>query len=107
MNKQQVREFIYKSHISKSAKELLFELKKINGISEIPCFRTIYRWKCRFDKGRKSLIDNPRSGRPLEDITKLKNNKIKDILKHNPYISIEEIVTLTNFNYGTVFNTVK
>ena len=85
----------------------LREMKPVDIISEMkrayksnaPGDSTIYKWYNRFRDGRKTIKDDPRSGRPLnlED-----NGKILSILEEQPFASARYIGEMLSIPKSTV-----
>lgn len=69
-----------------------------------PSFATIKRWTAEFRRGRTSVHDEPRSGRPNEVTTQENIDKIQNIVMANPKIKLSEIVDILNMSKERVGN---
>ncbi|XP_050934319.1 zinc finger protein 280D [Lates calcarifer] len=87
--------------LGKSARETLKMLKKAYGneaMSRARCFE----WHSRFKRGRTSLEDNERSGRPSTSTTPENVQEIERLVRQNRRITIKEIADTVNVSFGTV-----
>ena len=65
-----------------------------------PHRNTISHWYSRFEEGDYSLKDEERSGRPSE----VDLDKLKDLLKEDPFQSSREMATTLGVSHRTVLN---
>ena len=70
------------------------------------CFsqRSVYDWVERFKKGRTSVEDLDRSGRPASTVTLTNIKKVNALIESNRRIKISEIATELAVSYGSVFS---
>ena len=64
-------------------------------------YTTVAEWIQRFNQGRISIEDHPRSGRPLTEATDRNIEIIRALIDKNPHISIRYMVFETGLSYGT------
>ena len=56
-----------------------------------PAYSTVAKWAAEFKRGRKSLEDDPRSGRPQEATTPEKVAQVQAVVEENPHLKAHEI----------------
>ena len=66
------------------------------------CHATCFEWHARFKRGRTSLKDNERSGRPSTSLTPTNAETIRWLVHEDRWITIKEIAAIVNVSYGTV-----
>ncbi|CAF1170428.1 unnamed protein product [Rotaria sordida] len=64
--------------------------------------RTVARWVHRFSNERKSIEDNPRSGRPIIVISQQNIDAVQNLVNDDPHISIDFIAIILGISYGSV-----
>lgn len=72
-----------------------------------PSKATIYRWYSDFQRGRDTLEDEPRSGRPIETVTEEKVAAVKRILKEDnrvTYQSMQHDLGISAHSLNTILN---
>ena len=65
-------------------------------------YTTVTEWIQRFNQGRTSVEDHPRSGRPVAETTDSNIEVIRALIDENPHISIRYMVFETGLSYGTI-----
>ncbi|CAF3356139.1 unnamed protein product [Rotaria sp. Silwood1] len=79
MEKQYIRSYIKTRWLlGLTATQIHDELTTAYG-QDVVSYCTVTRWIQRFSNERESLEDNPRSGRPLSDITQQNIDAVKDL----------------------------
>ena len=81
-----------------SSKQVEERLTSVYGQSS-PSSSTIKRWVKEFQRGRESLEDDPRSGRPTTSI-----EKVHKLVIENRRISLYELEEATGISYGSIHN---
>jgi len=85
-------------------KEIKVELDNVHSTSA-PAFATVYNWVNEFKRGRTSICDAPRSGRPIEAATPEIINKLLDIVLTERRVKVcFELVEATGISHGTVIS---
>ena len=89
MDKQHIRYYIKnRSVLGLNATQIHEELIAAYG-DDYMSYPTIVRWLRAFFAGRKSLEDNPGSGRPITAATQDNIDAVKDLVDEDPHISID------------------
>ena len=71
---------------------------------EAPSRATVFRWNTEFKRGRKSLEDDPRSGRPVTVTTPEIIDSMRELLDEDRRITVESIAEQVNISIGAVHN---
>ena len=83
----------------KTGKEIHSELA--NGSSE-PSHAQVKFWVGEFKRGRTSLEDEARSGRPLDATDKEMCKKVRDLVYSDRRIQVEDIAQALGISHGSV-----
>jgi [histone H3]-lysine36 N-dimethyltransferase SETMAR len=78
------------SKLGKNATEIEADLKKVYGESTLP-YRTVAWWVAEFRRGRESLEDDPRSGRPPSAVTDENIQKAEKLVKEDRRIKVKQL----------------
>ena len=84
----------------KTGKEIHGELADVYG-SSAPSYAQVKFWVVEFKRGRTSLQDEARYGRPLMPPTK-KCKKVRDLVYSDRRIQVEEIAQALGISHGSV-----
>ena len=83
----------------KTGKEIHGELADVYG-SSAPSYSQVKLWE--FKRGRMSLDDEARSGRPLDVTDEEKCKKVRDLVYSDRPIQVEEIARALGISHGSV-----
>ena len=86
-----------------SSKQVEERLTSVYGQSS-PSSSTIKRWVKEFQRGRESLEDDPRSGRPTTSTSPENIEKVHKLVIENRRISLYELEEATGISYGSIHN---
>lgn len=104
MEKEQYRSVIrFLVLKGKTRDEIKEELDAVYGDAS-PSLATVKRWFNDFKRGRTSVFDEPRPGRPNEVTTEENVNKIHDIVLADRRLKVREIVEMTGISDERVRN---
>ena len=85
----------------KTGKEIHGELADVYG-SSAPSYAKVKFWVGEFKRGRTSLEDEARSGRPLDATDKEMCKKVRDLVYSDRRIQVEEIAQALGISHGSV-----
>ena len=85
----------------KTGKEIHGELADVYG-SSAPSYAQVKFWLGEFKRGRTSLQDEARSGRPLDATDEEMCKKVRDLDYSDRRIQVEEIAQALGFSHGSV-----
>ena len=85
----------------KTGKEIHGELVDVYG-SSAPSYAQIKFWVGKFKRGRTSLEDDARSGRPLDATDEEMHKKVRDLVYFDRRIQVEEIAQALCILRGSV-----
>ena len=85
----------------KTGKEIHGELADVYG-SSAPSYAQVKFWVGEFKRGRTSLEDEARSGRPLDATDEEKFKKVRDPVYSDRRIQVEEIVQALGISHGSL-----
>ena len=87
--------------LSKTGKEIHGELADIYG-SSAPSYAQVKFWVGEFKRGRTSLEDEARSGRPLDATDEEMCKKVRDLVNSDRRIQVEKIAQVLGISHGSV-----
>jgi len=87
--------------LGKSGNEIREMLVRVYGNNAIKK-TAVYKWVKHFSKGRESVTDEERSGRPATSRTEENNAKIRQIVCENRRMTVRSIAEQVNINRETV-----
>ena len=85
----------------KTGKEIHGELADVY-VSSAPSYAKVKFWVGEFKRGRTSLEDEARSGRPLDATDEEMCKKVRDLLYSDRRIQVEEIAQALGISHGSV-----
>ena len=85
----------------KTGKEIHGELADVYG-SSAQSYAQVKCWVGEFKRGRTSLEDEARSGRPMDATDKEKCKKVRNLVYSNRRIQVEEIAQALGISHGSV-----
>ena len=85
----------------KTGKEIKGELADVYG-SSAPSYAQVKFWVGEFKRGRTSLEDEARSGRPLDATDEEMCKKVRDLVYSDRRILVEEIAHALGISHGSV-----
>ena len=86
-----------------SSKQVEERLTSVYG-QYFPSSSTIKRWVKEFQRGRESLEDDPRSGRPTTSTSPENIEKVHKLVIENRRISLYELEEATGISDGSIHN---
>ena len=85
----------------KTGKEIHGELADVYG-SSAPSYAQVKFWVGEFKRGKTSLEDEARSGRPLDATDEEMCKKVRDLVYSDRQIQVEEIAQALGISHGSV-----
>ena len=71
---------------------------------DAPSYHTVARWASRFHEGREDINDDPRSGRPLSQLTDENIEPVRQIINNDLHLTCDKIIAETSLSHGTIDN---
>lgn len=87
----------------RSANNIYERLTNVYGDSA-PSYATVTRWVAEFKRGRTSLEDDPRAGRPVEATTDDCCHAVEMLVMGDRRLKVLEIAREVGISYGSVLN---
>ena len=84
-----------------NAKEIHKRMTGVYGESS-PAYSTVAKWTGELKRGRSSLDDDPRSGRPADVITKEMVASVETLIMNDRRIKIDDIARECKISHGSV-----
>ena len=88
----------------KKGQEIHWELTNVYG-SSAPLYAQVKFWVGEFKRGRTSLEDETKSGRPSDATDEEMCNKVRDLVYSDRRIKVEEIANALHISHGSVSTT--
>ena len=85
----------------KTGQEIHCELTNVYG-SSAPSYAQVQFWVGEFKRGRTSLEDETRSGRPLDATDEEMCNKVRDLVYCDRRVKVEEIANALHISHGSI-----
>ena len=85
----------------KTGQEIHYELTNVYG-SSAPSYAQVKFWIGEFRRGRTSLEDETRSGRPSDATDEEMYNKVRDLVYSDRRVKVEEIANALHISHGSV-----
>jgi transposase len=67
-----------------------------------PSYRTVLRWTMRFREGREDVNDDPRSDRPVSELTNESIELVRQVINDGPHSTYDDIIAVTFLSHGTI-----
>ena len=67
-----------------------------------PSYTTVTRWAKRFREGREDVNDDPRSGRPVSELTDENIELVGQVIHSDPHSTYDDIIAETSLSHGTI-----
>ena len=84
-----------------NATETEKELKEAHN-GKAPSYSTIARWSSEYKRGRRSIQDSPKTGRPADIGTEENITRVQKMIEKDPRLTIDQIGAKTKISHGTV-----
>ena len=84
------------------AKEIHRRMADVYGDSSSK-YSTVAKWSAEFKRGRDSLEDDPRPGRPTDVISQEMNDRVERLLLNNRWIKVAELASECGISNGSVY----
>ena len=84
-----------------NAKEIHRRMAAVFGDSS-PQYSTVAKWSSEFKRGRISLEDDPRSGRPADVIKQEMIDRVERLVLNDRRIKLDELATECGISHGSV-----
>ena len=102
MEKQDYRFYIKtRTLLGVKASEIHEELTEAYG-SQAVSYPTIRRWSKAVEEGKMEIEDQPRSGRPVTEITPDNIDLVQRVLEEDPHSTYDDIEAETELSRGTI-----
>src|SRR5271155_5843621 len=67
-----------------------------------PSYTTVTRWAKRFRERREDVNDDPRSGRPVSELTDENIELVRQVISNDPHLTYDEIIAETSLSHGII-----
>ena len=84
------------------AKEFHWCMADVYGDSS-PKYSTVAKWSAEFKRGRNSLEDDPRPGRPADVISQEMIDLVERLVLNNRRIKVAELASVSGISNGSVY----
>ena len=65
---------------------------------QAPSYPTVAEWAKRFREGREDVNDDPRSGRPVSELTDENIELVRQVINDDPHSTYDDIVAETSLS---------
>ena len=83
-------------------KEIHWRMADVYGDSS-PKYSTVAKWSAEFKRGRDSLEDDPRPGRPADVISQEMIDRVERLVLNNRRIKVAELASECGISNGSVY----
>ena len=84
------------------AKEIHRRMADVYGDSS-PKYSTVAKWSVEFKRGRDSLEDDPRPGRPVDIISQEMIDRVERLVLNNRRIKVAELASESGISNGSIY----
>ena len=70
--------------------------------SKAPSYPTVAEWAKRFREGREDVNDDPRSGRPVSELTDENIELVREVINNDPHSTYDDIIAEIFLSHGTI-----
>ena len=70
--------------------------------SNAPSYPTVAEWAKRFREGRQNVNDDPRSARPLSELTDENIELVREVISNDPHSTYDDIIDETFLSHDTI-----
>ena len=81
--------------------EIHADLQKVYGNGALK-YATVCKWVCRFNDGRESIENGPRTGRPVSVLTEKNVATVKTLIEEDARYTLQEIEELSGIHSSSV-----
>ena len=86
--------------------KIMEALQQVYG-DTVPCRAVIYDWIKRFKEGREQIEDDQREGRPSTSTSAENLQLVKELIKEDRRLTIDEIANEVGISHGSAFSIIK
>ncbi|CAF4619051.1 unnamed protein product, partial [Rotaria sp. Silwood2] len=68
--------------------------------SKAPSYSTVAEWAKRFHEGREDVNNDPRSGRPVSELTDENIELVREVINNDRHSTYDDIIAETFLSHG-------
>jgi len=102
LNREQIRTIVYYEYLDTKDSSVIFERMKNRLGDTVVSISTVKYWIREFKRGRQSVKDDPRSGRPVSATTDENINAVRDMVRADPQITFYELEEMPGITRGSL-----
>ncbi|CAF1063163.1 unnamed protein product [Rotaria sordida] len=69
---------------------------------KVPSYPTVAEWAKCFREGREDVNDDPRSGRPVSELTDENIELVQEVINNDSHSTYDDIIAETSLSHGTI-----